>query len=280
MNQYQRMVSYLYEYKQGVKGVNVGYVRIEQRGSGCRISLQMRSRNLGQLSDVAVFRQGAAGIRSYTIGTLTERNGDYRCRIETDAGNLMESGIAISDVDGIILYQDDTYYVATTWKNQGVRVGENRIWDPAEPEDTTEPDPVEPESIESEEMASSGQIALEQSDMDGSLPLPGESGDRKDGQEDDGRKEVSRGMVRLSGENGNQKNIPMLMGADEEHKNAPHFMGSDRDSNDGQPFRNGGRERPFMGEDGDRNRERSFVGEDGDRNRDRTIYRESRDRKR
>ncbi len=134
MSQYQRMVSYLYEYKQGVKGVNVGYVRIEQRGTGCRISLQMRGRNLGQLSDVSVFRQGVTGIRYYTIGTLTERNGDYRCRIETESENLLGSGITLSDVDGIILYPEDAYYVATTWKNREIRVGESRVWDPGEPE--------------------------------------------------------------------------------------------------------------------------------------------------
>lgn len=179
MSQYQRMVSYLYEYKQGVKGVNVGYVRIEQRGTGCRISLQMRSRNLGQLSDVAVFRQRREGIRYYTIGSLTERNGDYRCRIETESGNLMGSGIDLSDVDGIVLYQDDTYYVATTWKNGAVYLGESRAWDPTEPEepeDSEESEDLkkleneEPESLAAghvnlAETPKDGQMALEQSDM-------------------------------------------------------------------------------------------------------------------
>lgn len=181
MSQYQRMVSYLYEYKQGVKGVNVGFVRIEQRGKGCRISLQMRRRNLGQLSNVAVFRQRHDGIRYYTIGTLAERNGDYHCRIEAESENLMGSGIALSDVDGIVLYQDDAYYVATTWKNQAVYLGESRIWDPTELEDPEEleagelEDPTEPEMAESESMTvepvdsaetpEDGRMPLEQSDM-------------------------------------------------------------------------------------------------------------------
>lgn len=165
MSQYQRMVSYLYEYKQDVKGVNVGYVRIEQRGTGCRISLQMRSRNLGQLSDVAVFRQRRDGIRYYTIGTLTEKNGNYHCRIETESGNLMGSGIAFLDVDGIIVYQDNTYYIATTWKNQSVYLGENRIWDPEESEDSEELETVDPDLAESEEITEDEQMALEQSDI-------------------------------------------------------------------------------------------------------------------
>ncbi|MDO4168026.1 MAG: hypothetical protein Q4D32_11550, partial [Eubacteriales bacterium] len=139
MNQYQRMVSYLYEYKQGVKGVNVGYVRIEQKGGACRIFLQMRGRNLGQLSDVAVFRQGTKGIQYLSLCPLTERNGDYRCRIETEVESLAGSGIALSEVDGIILYQDDSYYVATTWKNTGIRVGERQEWSQSEAEEKEEP---------------------------------------------------------------------------------------------------------------------------------------------
>ena len=170
MSQYQRMVSYLYEYKQGVKGVNVGYVRIEQRGTGCRISLQMRSRNLGQLSDVAVFRQRRGGIRYYTIGALTEKNGDYRCRIETESGNLMGSGIDLSDVEGIVIYQNNDYYIATTWKNQTVYLGENRIWDPGESEEpeesgTVELEPMDAKSAESEEIPEDEKMALEKSDM-------------------------------------------------------------------------------------------------------------------
>lgn len=178
MNQYQRMVSYLYEYKRGIKGVNVGYVRIEQRGSGCRISLQMRSRNLGQLWDVAVFRQGISGIRYYSIGTLTERNGDYRCRIETDSANLMESGIDISEVDGIILYQDDTYYIATTWKNQGIRLGERKVWDPSDPDDFDDPaaagqEEIDADSIAEDDLRNGGQKAEQQSleEDAGQMPL-------------------------------------------------------------------------------------------------------------
>lgn len=158
MKQYQRMVSYLYEYKQGIKGVNVGYVRIEQRAGTCRISLQMRSRNLSQLPDVAVFHQRADGIRYFPVGSLTERNGDYRCRIDTDAENLMDSGIRLSDADGIILYQDDSYYIATTWKNQGIFVGKSDLWDPEEPDDVDEPGQ---EQVESD----TRQAVLEQSDM-------------------------------------------------------------------------------------------------------------------
>lgn len=130
MNQYQRMVSYLYEYKQGVKGANVGYVKIEQRGRLCRISLQMRGRNLGQLPSVTLFRQEKKGILCLSFCKLSERNGDYSCRVETDMDNLSGSGISLQEVEGLLLYLSEDYYVATTWKNSEIYLGEMKEWEP------------------------------------------------------------------------------------------------------------------------------------------------------
>lgn len=129
MNQYQRMVSYLYEYKQGVKGVNVGYVKIEQRGSVCRISLQMRGRNLGQIPSVRLFRQEKNGILYLPFCKLSERGGDYSCRVETDVANLSGSGISLQEVEGLLLYLSEDYYVATTWKNSEIYLGEMKEWE-------------------------------------------------------------------------------------------------------------------------------------------------------
>ena len=35
MGRYERMICYLYEYQDGHKGANVGYVKLEKRGVGC-----------------------------------------------------------------------------------------------------------------------------------------------------------------------------------------------------------------------------------------------------
>lgn len=130
MNQYQRMVSYLYEYKQGVKGANVGYVKIEQKGRACRISVQMRGRNLGQIPSVTLFHQEKNGLLCLSFCKLSERNGDYSCRVETDMDNLSGSGISLQEVEGLLLYLSEDYYVATTWKNSEIYLGEMRDWEP------------------------------------------------------------------------------------------------------------------------------------------------------
>lgn len=133
MNQYQRMVSYLYEYRQGVKGVNVGFVRIEQRGEICRIQIQMRGRNLENVPAAACFKQDEEGIRCLEVGQMTERNGGYYCRIDTNTEDILGQGISFSEIDGLILYQNESYYIATSWKNAEILPGKIRTWGEEKP---------------------------------------------------------------------------------------------------------------------------------------------------
>lgn len=269
MSQYQRMVSYLYEYKQGVKGVNVGYVRIEQRGAGCRISLQMRSRNLGQLSDVAVFRQRRDGIRYYTIGKLTEKNGDYRCRIQTESENLMGSGINLSNVDGIVLYQNNEYYIATTWKNQSVYLGENRIWDPAESEESEELENVESEFMDeepakSEEIAENEQSILEQSDMHATEQSMSQQASKEDESGIFGQKILE------------QSDIERILREDELEYQERRFFNGDEQEHRGQRYFDGDgserREQQYYDRDGLERREQRYYDRDGSEHRGQQYY--------
>ena len=42
MNQYRRIVSYLYKYGNGKKGENTGFVRIDTRAEGIRLHIRIR----------------------------------------------------------------------------------------------------------------------------------------------------------------------------------------------------------------------------------------------
>ena len=57
MGRYERMICYLYEYQDGHKGANVGYVKLEKRGEKCRVLIQMRRADLATLPQAALFQQ-------------------------------------------------------------------------------------------------------------------------------------------------------------------------------------------------------------------------------
>ena len=42
MSDYRRFISYLYEYRQGAKGENRGFVRVESRNGSCTLEIHMK----------------------------------------------------------------------------------------------------------------------------------------------------------------------------------------------------------------------------------------------
>lgn len=124
MNQYQRIISYLYEYEQEEKGENAGYVRLENRGKQCRIQVQMCRKEPADQAGVYLFRQQEKGLVCFRVGSLTEKNGGLSCRVETEAEDLLGSGFSLTEMDGLLIYGGEGPYFATTWKNDRVYLGE------------------------------------------------------------------------------------------------------------------------------------------------------------
>lgn len=123
MSQYQRMISYLYRYEDGVKKNNTGYARIELRGETCRVTVQMRD-SLSGVPEVAFFRQEPQGVQRILAGQLQKNGNGFGCRIETRMDNMMNTGYLFSDMDGLMIYINDSRYYATTWKDITIHMGQ------------------------------------------------------------------------------------------------------------------------------------------------------------
>ena len=124
MSQYKRMVSYMYQYVVGEKGQNIGFVRIEQKGQGCRIVLQMRTIELPSMPEVWLYKQNSTGIEYVTAGKLIYNSGSLGCRIDTEIDNVCGSGCAFKDFDGALIYISDREYYGTTWNKDNIYIGE------------------------------------------------------------------------------------------------------------------------------------------------------------
>ena len=116
MNQYERMVSYLYSYKNGEKLANVGYAKVEKRGMQCRIMVQMRAVVTQNAPCVYLYRQKEDGIRTIMIGKMYARGTNLLCKSETKRDDLFGTGKSIEDMDGIYIDIQSDLYFNTTWK--------------------------------------------------------------------------------------------------------------------------------------------------------------------
>lgn len=115
MNQYERMVSYLYSYKDGEKLANVGYAKVEKRGTQCRLMVQMRAVVTQNAPCVYLYRQEEEGIRTILIGKMYARGTNLICKSETKRENLFGTGKSIEDMDGIYIDIQSDICFDTTW---------------------------------------------------------------------------------------------------------------------------------------------------------------------
>lgn len=123
MSQYERMVSYLYQYKGEEKQANVGYVRVEKRGGMCRFSIQMRAVPLQNAPMVYCYRQLPEGIATIPAGVMSVRNGSFWYKGVSSEEALFHTGAVFEEIDGIFIDADKETYFATSWKNDTFRRG-------------------------------------------------------------------------------------------------------------------------------------------------------------
>lgn len=123
MSQYERMVSYLYQYKGEEKQANVGYVRVEKRGGMCRFSIQMRAVPLQNVPTVYCYRQLSEGIATIPAGVMSVRNGSLWYKGVSSEEALFHTGAVFEEIDGIFIDADKETYFATSWKNDTFRRG-------------------------------------------------------------------------------------------------------------------------------------------------------------
>lgn len=133
MNQYERIVSYLYRYESGEKRENSGYAKIERRESECRIQIQTKITAPVSRAKAYLYIQKEAGIQTIEIGNMQIGRNEMRLKARTDINNLFGSGESFDHMDGIFVSMGTTICFATTWKNDYFYQGN---WEPEEAKKT------------------------------------------------------------------------------------------------------------------------------------------------
>lgn len=123
MEQYARIISYLYRYKEGIKEENLGYAKIEKRGNACRIQAQIRGRNMPDSLLVYLFIQKETGIEGVFLGEAAARNGELIYKKAINAKDIVNSGKQIDEIDGMLLYESREHFFGTTWTKDRIELG-------------------------------------------------------------------------------------------------------------------------------------------------------------
>ena len=116
MPDYRRLVSYIYNYEDGIKRNNIGYARVEARNGQCKCTIHVTVPSLNDKQLRAyMFKRTDNKLSGVLLGNVTVRNGIGEMRLVTEPMRLMNTNYSITDMGGIILMYSDKKYLATCW---------------------------------------------------------------------------------------------------------------------------------------------------------------------
>lgn len=113
----KRFVTYLYECERGNKSKNVGFIRINVRGSDTTMEVYIR--NFLRNSDAGkiyalIYKKDLCGIE---LGEIKIINGQSDSCITFPTGDMMESGCSLNDIVGIGIRLESGAYIVSCWKD-------------------------------------------------------------------------------------------------------------------------------------------------------------------
>lgn len=169
---YKRMVSYMYQYENGVKKKNVGFARIEAKDGQCRITLHMQL--LGQLDSIFptyIMQRKHSDLELIYLGDTQLKNQVMDSRLVAEESNIMDSGYSLSDMGGLLLFLNDKIFFATEWDDKPVIAKE--VLDALKPKDEKEPlaDPIPEVNVTSQVIAEQGITSKYLTDLEPAITL-------------------------------------------------------------------------------------------------------------
>ena len=123
MAEYRRFVAYVYEYQKERKGDNCGFVKVEVKGSLCKIELHLRCPGLIPETECKVygFVRNKELIEGVLLGTCTTSEGKAECILETYAEHMGDSEKALNEMGGMIFVTEQGGFWGTEWDDQPIR---------------------------------------------------------------------------------------------------------------------------------------------------------------
>lgn len=123
MNNYKRIVSYLYYYGNGDKKNNVGYVRMERKDDICKVTIHMRSINSNDKKlGVYFFYREKEQLIGIFLGNMTIKRGvgEFKKIIEEEIINGLQ--VTLEEMGGIIIYENNEHFFATQWDDEFINI--------------------------------------------------------------------------------------------------------------------------------------------------------------
>ena len=120
---YRRFIAYVYDYENGKKGSNCGFIKVEVKDQQCSVEVHLHCQGLPEDIGCKVygFTRKDGLINGILLDNCETEKEVVECLITTDAMNMNSSGVSIGKMGGMIIVTDTGDFFGTEWDDQPIR---------------------------------------------------------------------------------------------------------------------------------------------------------------
>ena len=120
---YRRFIAYVYDYENGKKGSNCGFIKVEVKDQQCSVEVHLHCQGLPEDIGCKVygFTRKDGLINGILLDNCETEKEVVECLITTDAMNMNSSGVSIGKMGGMIIVTDTGGFFGTEWDDQPIR---------------------------------------------------------------------------------------------------------------------------------------------------------------
>lgn len=123
MSEYQRFISYMYEYRGNNRFSNCGYARIDNRNQLLKLEIHMKISSQSTEEPIHIYGcfQKDGQLYGVELGQHIPALGMVNWRIQCSALGLSGTDISFSDLEGLILTDQSPLSYCSIWNDQSIR---------------------------------------------------------------------------------------------------------------------------------------------------------------
>ena len=123
MSEYQRFISYMYEYRGNNRFSNCGYARIDNRNQLLKLEIHMKISSQSAEEPIHIYGcfQRDGQLYGVELGQHIPALGMVNWRIQCSALGLSGTDISFSDLEGLILTDQSPLSYCSIWNDQSIR---------------------------------------------------------------------------------------------------------------------------------------------------------------
>lgn len=124
MANYTRFVSYLYEYKNGTKSENRGFIKVESRDNICKMEVHIKSPSQPANIPLTIYgfihEQGQ--LPGIFLGNCYTGRGSTNCNLRFSTQNIENTKYNFQDLSGLLIFSEKSICYGTSWNDNPIMV--------------------------------------------------------------------------------------------------------------------------------------------------------------